>query len=263
MLSIAKSSRGFSAICGVAALGFALTIVLSNALLVPAGLPATGAGPGEVHAFFRTEDGALGAGSALTPLAWVLATLFGAGAVAALRPSERGRSEAWSLVGFAGLLLQNAAFAGVVAIRLALGAAAGQGDRPAAGLWALHEALFTLNGTFLALALLGLSVAGLRAGLIRPWHGGLGLLSAALLFGSAVLAPWIVGSGGPLGLLGLTGWLMWVVWVAAYGVALIRPARHHPSAGETKGCADRPRTADRPGGRGGRPGTRHTAPGTA
>ncbi|RCV50873.1 hypothetical protein DEF23_12515 [Marinitenerispora sediminis] len=146
--------------------------------------------------------------------------MFGAGAVGALRPSERDRGEAWSLVGFAGLLLQNAAFAGVVALRLALA----HDSTAAPALWALHDALFTLNGTFLALALLGLSVGGLRAGLIHPWHGGLGLLAAALLLASATLAPLVIEHGAPLGLLGLTGWLLWVVWIVGYGIVLMRLA---------------------------------------
>lgn len=213
---------GFSRISGIAALGFAAMIVLGNVIMVPAGLPSTGAEAAEAEAFFGAEGGAVGAGSALAPAAWVLATLFGAGAVRALWRSECDRREAWSLLGFAGLVLQNATFAGVVAVRLALASTAAHDDTAVPGLWALHDALFTLNGTFLALALTGLSVGGLRAGLVRPWHGGLGLLSAALLFGSATLAPVVVDRGGPFGLLGLAGWLMWVVWIVAYGVALIR-----------------------------------------
>ncbi|WP_017592846.1 hypothetical protein [Nocardiopsis potens] len=132
------------------------------------------------------------------------AALFGAGAVAAMRRAERERGETWPLVGFAGLLLQNPAFTVVVAVRLALGAT-GDGTSATAGLWALHEAVFTLNGAFLALALVGLSVGGLRTGLIHPWHGTLGLASAALPFASATPAPLIVGEGGPLGLLGPAG----------------------------------------------------------
>ncbi|MGY0064519.1 2-oxoglutarate/malate transporter [Streptomyces sp. LZ34] len=216
------AAMGFSRISGIAALGFALLIVLSNVIQVPAGLPLTGADIGEVEAFFSGEGDVVGVGSALTPAAWVLATLFGAGAVSALWRSERDRGEVWSLLGFAGLALQNAAFAGVVAVRLALASTDGGRAGAAPGLWAFHDALFTLNGTFLALALVGLSLGGLRAGLIPSWHGALGLLSAALLFTSATLAPLVIDHAGPLGLLGLVGWLMWVVWLVAYGAALIR-----------------------------------------
>ncbi|MFF5985119.1 2-oxoglutarate/malate transporter [Streptomyces olindensis] len=214
---------GFARISGFAAVGFAFLIVAGNVVLVPAGLPRTGSGVEEVEGFFRTHGDLVGLGSAVTPLAWVLATLFGAGAVRVLWRSERDRGEAWALLGFAGLVLQNAVFTGVVAIRLALASTAADGVGAASGLWALHDALFTLNGTFLAVALVGLSLAGLRAGLIRPWHGRWGLVSAALLSCSAVLTPLVIDHDGPLGLLGLVGWLMWVVWIVVYGLVLMRP----------------------------------------
>jgi hypothetical protein len=220
----APVTLGFARVSGLAALGFAFLIVAGNVLLVPAGLPRTGAGIGEVDGFFRAHPDLVGLGSALTPASWTLATLFGAGAVRVLWQSERERGEAWALLGFAGLVLQNAVFAGVIAIRLALASTAADGVGADTSLWALHDALFTLNGTFLALALVGLSVGGLRAGLIRPWHGRWGLVAAALLFGSAVLAPLVIDHTGPLGLLGLVGWLMWVVWIVVYGVVLMRRA---------------------------------------
>jgi hypothetical protein len=207
----------FSAVSGAGAIGFATVIVLGNVFLVPAGMPLPAAELDEVTAFFAANEGVVGLVSACAPAAWVLATLFGAGAVAVLWPSERTRGDAWSLVGFAGVLMQCVTFTGVVAIRLAL-AQGGQAE----SLWALHDAVFTLNGTFLALALVGLSIAGLRAGLLRPWHGRLGLAAAAPLFASACLGPLVIEHGGVLGLIGLTGWLMWVVWLVGYGVTLLR-----------------------------------------
>ncbi|WP_440102801.1 hypothetical protein [Streptosporangium sp. H16] len=237
--SSAGTAMGFSRITGIAALGFAFTIVLANVIMTPAGLPLTGAGIGEVNAFFGTEGGVVAVASALTPAAWLLATLFGAGAVSALRRFERGRDEAWSLLGFTGLALQNVTFAAVIATRLALTSTAERQDTATGGLWVLHDALFTLNGTFLALALIGLSVAGLRAGLIRPWHGTVGLTSAVLLFGSATLTPLVIDHTGPLGLLGLVGWLMWVVWIIAYGITLIRLSRPRDPAADAPGT-DRP-----------------------
>ncbi len=201
-------------VAGLSAVGFATMIVLGNLVLVPAGLPLTGAPPDEVAAFFATGSGAVATATVLTPLTWALATVFGAGAVAELWPAERARS--WSLVGFAGLLLQNATFTGVVATRLALT------RDPDAGLWPLHDALFTLNGTFLALAMTGLSIAGLHAGVIQRWHAAVGLVAAAAQFTSASLAPLVVEHGGALGLPGLVGWLLWVGWLVVYGVTLWR-----------------------------------------
>ncbi|WP_283135867.1 hypothetical protein [Rhizohabitans arisaemae] len=218
---MSRKTNNFPRVAGLAGIGFATLIVTGNLIALPAGLPRTGAGIDEVNVFFGSQAGLVGVASALTPAAWVLATLFGAGVVAALWRSERDRGEAWSLVGFAGLLLQNGAFAGIIAARLALARTAQEGAENAA-LWALHDALFTLNGTFLAIALVGLSIGGRRTGLIRPWQHALGLLSAALMFGSATLTPLVIAEDGPLGLLGLAGWLLWVAWIVSYGVVLIR-----------------------------------------
>ncbi|MFC6021713.1 hypothetical protein ACFP2T_36805 [Plantactinospora solaniradicis] len=216
------STWPFSRTAGLAGLGFALLIVSVNAFLVPAGLPHTGAETGDVVQFFTTQKDTVGVASALAPIAWVLATLFGAGAVSVLWRSDRAQGTAWSLVGFAGVILQNITFTGVMATRLALASTTAQDSNTVAGLWALHDALFVFNGTFLALAMTGLSVSGRRAGLIRRWLGGIGLLAAVLQFGSAVLSPLVIDDPGPVGLLGLVGWLIWVVWIVAYGLTLIR-----------------------------------------
>lgn len=195
---------------GYAVIGFATVIVGANVVAVSGGMPLPGADLAEVRDFFGTSP-SVGLSSAFTPLAWLLATVFGASAVAALWHAER----VWALTGFAGVLLQNATFAGLVATRLAL-----TSDGDTATLWALHNGLFALNGTFLAVALVGLSVAGARAGLIRPWHAVLGHVAAGLQFASASLAFTVI--DGNLGILGLTGWLLWVVWLVAYGVTLLR-----------------------------------------
>jgi hypothetical protein len=97
-------------------------------------------------------------------------------------------------------------------------------------IWVLHGALFAWNGTFLGLALMGLSVGGWRARVIAPWHALAGLVAATLQFSSAILTPWVVESGGPLGLIGLAGWIIWVAWLVVYGTALIRfTTRKDPS----------------------------------
>jgi hypothetical protein len=209
---------------GIAALGFAALIVGANLIMAPAGLPLIGAHAAEVTTFYAEHARLVGIVSGLTPTAWVLATVFGAGAVAALWTSERKRGAAWSLVGFGGLIMQNGTFAGVIATRLALARTAPDGTTATAGLAALHDALLTLNGTFLATALVGLSIGGLRARFIRPWHAALGFVAAALQFTSAGLAALIVERESPLGLIGLIGWLLWALWIVVYGIRLIRDA---------------------------------------
>ncbi|APB01175.1 hypothetical protein [Nocardia seriolae] len=139
-----------------------------------------------------------------------------------MHDSERADGTAWSLVGLAGLIMQTVTFAAVTGIRFTLTAIPDHGGPVAAGLWTLHNALFIGNGVFLTLALLGLSVAGRRAGLLARWHANLGFTSAAVLFAWSAAAPMQLEHRSPLGLIGLVGWLLWVVWVATYGVTLIR-----------------------------------------
>ncbi|MFK4088451.1 hypothetical protein ACI2LF_30335 [Kribbella sp. NPDC020789] len=205
---------------GIGAIGFATMIVLGNVITVPAGHPSPGADPGAATEFASAHGGLMQWSSALTPIAWFGAVLFAAAALAVLWPQERRRGEAWSLVGAGGLLLQTAVFAGLIATRLAVVQQPGE----ATSLWPLQDALLTINGTFLALALVGLSIAGSRCGLIPRWHRLLGLAAAGLTFSSAVLTPLVISRGGVFGLIGLTGWLLWVVWLVAYGTALIKHA---------------------------------------
>nr|WP_042180763.1 hypothetical protein [Kibdelosporangium sp. MJ126-NF4]CEL14570.1 hypothetical protein [Kibdelosporangium sp. MJ126-NF4]CTQ88935.1 hypothetical protein [Kibdelosporangium sp. MJ126-NF4] len=213
-----SKTNTFTQVSGAAGLGFAILIVVGNAIVVPAGLPVPGTDFGEVSEFFTHHGTAVGLASALGPVTWLLATLFGAGAVAALWTSERG----WALAGFGGLLLQNGAFMLVIASRLASASAT-----PDRALLAFHDALFTLNGTFLATAMIGLSMAGLRSGLTRRWHSTLGFVSAGLMLTSATLTPLVIDEEGPLGLIGLTGWVIWVIWIGTYGVTLIRLRPQH------------------------------------
>ncbi|WP_436757534.1 hypothetical protein [Streptosporangium sp. V21-05] len=100
--SSSGAATGFSRITGIAALGFALTIVLANVIMTPAGLPLTGAGIGEVNAFFGTEGEVVAVASALTPAAWLLATLFGA---ATLTPLVIDRTGPLGLLGLVGWLM--------------------------------------------------------------------------------------------------------------------------------------------------------------
>lgn len=214
----------FDRLAGLAGLGFVLLLLVANVVLTAAGFPtpSEAADTGEITAVFATGAGALRLASALLPAAWLLATVFAAGVCAALWRSGRARAEAWALVGLAGVLMQSAVFTGVEASRLAVAAAAVHAPGAVPGLWGLYNALFGFNQVFLATALLGLSLGGLRAGAIRRWLAVLGVLAAALLFASATASPFGEDGANPLAVLGLAGWLLWLVWIVGYSIALIR-----------------------------------------
>ncbi|MEU4316502.1 2-oxoglutarate/malate transporter [Nocardia sp. NPDC024068] len=228
MLAKVADAAASTRTAGVAAIGFALLIVAANLVVVPAGMPSPGAPASEAIEFFTTADQPTGTIAVFLPAAWILASVFAGGAVAAvLRASTRAPAGA-AYAGFAGVLLQNAVFTVVVALRLAMSAL----DDPdqLRTLWAVHEALFGFNGTFLALAMLGLGTAGYGAGILGRWRFLLGILGAALQFASASLTSLIATGHDRLSVLGLLGWLLWVVWLIGYGVALIR--RSEPARGD-------------------------------
>ncbi|GIJ20811.1 hypothetical protein [Micromonospora lutea] len=214
----------FPRLAGIAGIGFVAILVAANLLLTAAGFPTPSehASVEEIAEVFATGSGSLRLASALLPAAWLLATVFAVGVCACLGRFERGRADPWSLVGLAGVLMQSVVFTSVEATRLALTSAAENGSGDVAGLWGLHTALFGFNQVFLATALVGFSMSGIRNKVIARWHAITGFLAATLLFLTATTSPYGVGDVNPLALLGLVGWLLWLVWIVAYSVTLIR-----------------------------------------
>jgi hypothetical protein len=204
----------FARLSGAAALAFVATVVVATAIVQVAGLPSAEAKPGDVTAFFTGHTVPVGVSSALAPLAWLLLTVFGAGALARIRASERSRGEAWSLIGLAGIVMNTVFFGGAVVTQIAILSGGGIDQ-----LWPLHNAFFAINGISLATALAGFSIGGLRAGIIHTWHAALGLTAAALQLAQAMLAPATLAFGR---MLGLAGFLLWLIWLAIFGVILLR-----------------------------------------
>lgn len=205
---------------GLAGIGFGIVVLTVNMILGSAGQPFAGAGRAEVLGFFATSETAVRLGSALAPLAWVCLLVFAGGVVAAARSRAVARADGWALIGIGGAAMQNSLFAGVVACQIAL-ANATLSDDVAWGIWELHNALFALNGISLAVIMFSLSIAGLRTGLIRRWHGALGLVGAGAMTAAAMASPWAA-TGGALGTIGFAGFVIWLVWIVTYGVRLVR-----------------------------------------
>ncbi|WP_410640355.1 hypothetical protein [Amycolatopsis sp. lyj-346] len=204
---------GFTVPAGLGGLGFVLLAVVVNVIYLRARLPMPGANSGDAARAFVASGDVLKQASVLVPATWLGTTVFAAGLLSVL-PGP------WALTGFAGVLLQNATFAVVEALRFGVAAAARDGG-PVAGLWGFSAVLFGFNQLFLAIALLGFSVAGAQAGFFAGWHVWLGYVSAALLFVSASAAPYHVDGTNRLAPIGLAGWLGWATWVVAGGVTLL------------------------------------------
>lgn len=213
-----------TALAGAAGLGFVLLAVVINVVYVRVGLPM----PGARLSLAAATDALAGAGtkiklpSVFAPAGWLCTTLFAAGLLGALWRSGALESNSWALVGFAGVLMQNAAFMVVEALRFGAAAAARQRRDSVAGWWAAGNVLFGFNQVFLAVAVLGFTAAGACLGFIPAWHAWLGWISAALLFASATAAPYNADGTNRIAVIGLIGWLGWAAWIVAYAITLLR-----------------------------------------
>lgn len=213
------SSRRFG---GFAGLAFLSAVVPVNIILGSVHLPRAGASKAEVLAFFADHEAVIAVTTSLAVVAWLSLAGFTAGIVAAVRGHERTSGDSWSLLALGGAIMQNAIFTGVAAIQGTLGIA-DLSDDVTWGLWQLHNALFALNVTALAIVLVGGSVGGHRAGLLAGWQRTLGLVAASTLVVAAMLTP-VTLDGNSLGLVGLAGFVMWLAWIATVSATLLRGA---------------------------------------
>lgn len=213
---------GLTDLAGLAGIGFVVLAIVINVIYVRTGLPLPTSGKRlhEVADAFAVVGKALKAPSVLAPAAWLFTTIFAAGLLSALwdhGPATVG----WALAGFGGVLMQNATFTVVEALRFGLASAAAHDRGSVAGLWGFSNVLFGFNQAFLAIAVLGFTVAGAGAGLIAGWHGWLGYVSAGLLFVSSSASPYNADSTNRIGFVGLIGWLGWATWIVAYSITLL------------------------------------------
>ncbi len=138
----------------------------------------------------------------------------------------RGAERSWAQTGIIGVIGIFAIFPLLVACEVALLVITG---RPSAGsdavetLWALHNAVFTVNMAALGVATLGLSVAAVRGNLLPRTFGVIGPLAACLLTLGALFGPQIAaGNAKPIFALSGLGYLGWLSVVAVMSVQLLR-----------------------------------------
>jgi hypothetical protein len=212
----------FTSLAGLGGIGFVLLAIIINIIYIRTGLPLPGSSQSleAATSAFAKISIALKRPSVVAPATWLCITVFAAGLLSAL---WHGGSEpgAWALLGFAGVLMQTATFMCVEALRFGIAQAATHDRGLVASLWGFHNVLFGFNQVFLAIALLGFTVAGAGTGFIPGWHVLLGYGSCVLLFLSSSASPYTVEGANRLALVGLIGWLGWAAWIVAYSIALL------------------------------------------
>ncbi len=209
-------------LAGAGGIAFASIVLLQN-IIRGGSAPKNGATSAEVlthYADHRTITFVLVATFVLSGAG--LAVFLG-GAMRRLMASEcRG----WALTGFVGASGIMAVFAVVVGTEQALSVVASR-SQPNVGaieaLWGLHNSVFTVLDLFIAAALLGLSRAGIAAGITPRAFGRLAPIGSALLLVGSFAGPSIA-AGDAMPLFGLAGigFVIWLVFLATTGIRLVR-----------------------------------------
>jgi len=209
---------------------FAGGVLLQNGILLQ-GNPLPSAPIPAIQAFYAERSGAVGLAVGWVAVNVPLLLTFGAGVSARL---ERHPAAAvFGRVGFAGLVLLAAAFGSTTWLQAVLAARAPQ--LAAAGqlelVWDLHSAAFAGSGTALCVTLAAFSLGAWTEGLVPRWTAALGLLGAASLLGSGLLAVGTLDGGVGI-YLQLAGFAAWVVWLLTASVRLWagRPPPGHAAA---------------------------------
>jgi hypothetical protein len=219
-----RSSAGdiSSRLAGIGAITFAITVVIQN-LIRGVSVPGNGAKTADILTHYTDHR----------PITFVLVgtyVLSGVGMAVFLGGVMRrllsGARRGWAVTGLVGATGIMSLFALVVAGEEALSVTA-QRVQPNLGaveaLWTLHNSVFTILEFSIAIALIGLSRAGIAAGVTPRIYTGLAPAGSALML-IGVLAGPAIATGGAAPLFGLAGlgFLIWLSFLVTTGVRLIR-----------------------------------------
>jgi hypothetical protein len=226
--SALSTKRGFGDISarwtGVGALAFT-AIVLAQNVVRGATAPANDASNADVLTKYADHRAVTAVLIGMFVVSGFSLAIFLGGAMRRLLDSER---RGWALTGFVGAIGILAVFTVLVGTDQALSVAASrsQPDASAVGaLWALHNSIFTVLLLMISVALIGLSRAGVAAGITPRAFERIAPVGSALLFIGAVGGP-AVAAGDMMALFaaGGIGFLIWLAFLATTGTRLVRSA---------------------------------------
>lgn len=217
---MAHASVTAERLAGAAGLLFAATVVFQN--VIRGSGPLNDAASADVVAYYASHHASMG----------LLLTSFGLGfgalmaflaGLSARAGAEGPKAAAWARLGLIGGVLIGCTFTLVNVLEVGIDAASGGGASPAllAMLLRLYWVAFGINLLPIGVALLGLSQAAARAGLIPRWLGWAGLLGGCLLLAGG-MGSFAISQGSRWLLVGLIGFIVWLVFVVVSSAGLLR-----------------------------------------
>lgn len=202
---------------GAAGIAFAVIVIAQNALR--AGAPANDASTADVVRYFHDHRG----------LEWFLVVTFVVSGVAIARwtgglwqvvTARAPEARDWLVTGFLGVVGIVAIFASMVSCEVGLVVASRDASRASTvvpTLWTLHNSLFAILNLLLAIALLGLSRAAVRAGAAPRAFAVISVAGAVLHAIGACFAPALAEKASPAMAFSGVGFVCWLAFLIASG----------------------------------------------
>ena len=208
---------------GAAAIAFAVSVAIENAVLAGTGAPAYGDPIEEVLAYYAANRVSVAIASSAVALSLPLLLVFVTG-LHGLVERRGGAGADWSRLALAAGATLSAIFALVDALQIGLALSAGGLAEPTPAfelVWQVHAAAFALALPTLGTTFIGAALAAHASGLTPAWQRLLGLVGGSLLL-AAGLGNLAIADGSALIFVGLLGFAAWLVWLLATGVRLVR-----------------------------------------
>jgi len=208
---------------GAAAIVFAVSLAIENAVLAGTGAPAFGDPIEEVLAYYAANRVSVAIVSGLVALYLPLLLVFVTG-LHGLVERRGGAGADWSRLALAAGATLSAIFVLVNVLQIGIALSAGGLAEPTPAfelVWQVHAAAFALALPTLGTTFIGAALAAHTSGLTPAWQRLLGLAGGSLLLAAGVGNVAITG-GSALIFVGLLGVLAWLVWLLEIGVRLAR-----------------------------------------
>ena len=219
----ARSRFARGRLVGAAAIAFAVSVVIENAVLAGTGAPAFGDPIGEVLVYYATNRDSVAIASGQVALYLPLLLVFVTG-LHGLVARRGGAGTDWSRLALAAGATLSAIFVLVNVLQIGLALSAGGLAEPTPAfelVWQVHAAAFAFALPALGTTFIGAALAAHASGLTPAWQRLLGLVGGSLLL-AAGLGNLAIADGSALLFVGLAGFAVWLVWLLATGVRLVR-----------------------------------------
>jgi hypothetical protein len=215
----ARRSTPARLIGGLGGLVFGTSVIAQN-LIRASGMPPNDASADKVIDFYADGRGATVALAILFPIGAAGLIAF----VSSLVARTSGASRVPAVAGALGAAAIFAGYAMTLATDVGLAGYVHRGTPDpeiVSALWILHNAVFGVLMMGIAIALVGLSVAAVDAGILgRVWKR-IGVAGALALAVGAASTPAAI-DGSPLLVVGVLGFLTWVAFVVRTSTALLK-----------------------------------------